>query len=289
MKQFVKLIIWILLISSHHQLKAQNYPYPLSPDTISGKQGKIVYMAEHFWDTINIGDSLIFKAPTLLLDYVYLLRHIDDNLKQYKNIKKFVSLCADNPSTIKLITFWLDNILFDARSPQYNEPIYLIFLKEVQKTNFDKEIKMFAKERLKILTKNEIGKQANNFVFKDKKGISHKLSDIEAPLILLIFNNPDCSLCHKAENSIQKDEIIQKYINNDSLKIVSIALDADYNAWLNHHYPDNWVVGFDCQNKIIKKRLYNIQYLPSMYLLDHDKKVIVKEADYEMVKACFWP
>lgn len=43
----------------------------------------------------------------------------------------------------------------------------------------------------------------------------------------------------------------------------------------------NWYVGFDVDNEISSSRLYDIQRLPSIYLLDQNKRVLLKEADYE--------
>ncbi len=53
----------------------------------------------------------------------------------------------------------------------------------------------------------------------------------------------------------------------------------------NHHYDENWDVGYDKDVTIFSNRLYDIQTLPSMYLLNEQKEVIVKEADYNRIVA----
>lgn len=58
-------------------------------------------------------------------------------------------------------------------------------------------------------------------------------------------------------------------------------IDAEYEEWMKHSYPSNWIVGYDKEKVIYKLRLYDIQRLPCIYLLNKDKRVLLKEADYD--------
>jgi thioredoxin-related protein len=108
--------------------------------------------------------------------------------------------------------------------------------------------------------------------------------ETEAPLLLLIFNNPDCSLCHRTEEEIEGDSTIQRMIRQGRMRVLAITPDADFEEWERHHYPHNWMVGFDREKAIYGQRLYDIQRLPCMYLLDKDKRVLLKEANYERLR-----
>ena len=131
------------------------------------------------------------------------------------------------------------------------------------------------------MNKNQVGKQANDISFVTKEGYTNSLYKVEAPLLLLVFNNPDCSLCHQTENSIAQNELLQAMLNSGRLKLLAITPDTDYEEWLNHKYPSNWLVGYDKEKVIYEQRLYDIQRLPCLYLLDKDKRVLLKEADYD--------
>ena len=102
---------------------------------------------------------------------------------------------------------------------------------------------------------------------------------------MLIFNNPDCSLCHLAEEHIANDEKIQALLNIGKLNILAITPDAEYDDWMKHKYPANWLVGYDMERNIYNHRLYDVQRLPCMYLLDKDKCVLLKEADYDRISS----
>lgn len=256
----------------------QNFVYPVPPDSICGRQDRINYMVERFWTEEAIADTVNFQRPRLLLDYLYLLKQADE---RQKHVQSFVSLACKQESTFGLILYWLDNILYDSSSPHYNENLYSSFLNAVINSDADSVMKLIPQQRIEMMNKNQVGKQANDFSFVNKKGYTNSLHKIEAPLLLLVFNNPDCSLCHQAERSIAQNELLQTLLNSGRLKLLAITPDADYEEWMNHTYPSNWLVGYDKEKFIYNQRLYDIQRLPCLYLLDKDKRVLLKEADYD--------
>ena len=73
-------------------------------------------------------------------------------------------------------------------------------------------------------------------------------------------------------------------IRQGRMRVLAITPDADFEEWERHHYPHNWMVGFDREKAIYGQRLYDIQRLPCMYLLDKDKRVLLKEANYERLR-----
>lgn len=255
----------------------QNFAYPVPPDSIDGRQDRINYMAKHFWTESTIADTANFQGPKLLLDYLYLLKQTDE---QQKCVQSFVSFACRQENTFGLILYWLDNILYDSSSPHYNENLYSSLMNAVIISDADSIMKLIPLKRMEMMKKNQVGKQANNFSFVNKEGHNNSLYKVEAPLLLLVFNNPDCSLCHQTEKSIVQNELVQSWMNSGRLKLLAITPDADYEEWMNHTYPSNWLVGYDKEKVIYEQRLYDIQRLPCLYLLDKDKRVLLKEADY---------
>jgi len=256
----------------------QNFIYPVPPDSIHGRQERINYMAEHFWTESAIADTANFQSPRLLLDYLYLLKQADE---QQEHILSFVSLACKQESTFGLILYWLDNILYDSSSPHYNENLYSSLMNAVTNSDADSVMKLIPRQRIEIMNRNQVGKEANDFSFVDKKGNANSLYGIEAPLLLLVFNNPDCSMCHQAEQDIAQNDLLQSLLDSGKLKLLAVTPDADYDEWMNHTYPSNWLVGYDKEKIIYGQRLYDIQRLPCMYLLDKDKRVLLKEGDYD--------
>lgn len=256
----------------------QNFIYPVPPDSIGGRQDRINYMAKHFWTESTIADTTYFQSPKLLLDYLYLLKQTDE---LQKCVQSFVSLACKQEKTFGQILYWLDNILYDSSSPHYNENLYSSMMNAVIISDADSAMKLIPKQRVEIMKKNQVGKQAHDFSFVTKDGDTNCLYKVEAPLLLLVFNNPDCSLCHQTEKSIVQNELLQSLMNCGRLKLLAITPDAEYKDWVDHTYPSNWIIGYDKEKAIYKQRLYDIQRLPCLYLLNKDKQVLLKEADYD--------
>lgn len=276
----MKRCILIIFFVCPYIMMAQTFHYPMPPDSISDREGRIAYMVNHFWNEQSISDTANFQSPKLLLDYLYLLKQTEE--KQLDNdIKHFVSLACRKKQIFGQILFWLDQILYDSSSPHYEEEVYMRFMTEVVASEADSVMKLLPKVRVKMMRQNRVGELANDFSYVDKKGKLHRLYEIDAPLLLLVFNNPDCILCHQAEEAINEDSLLQNMLNGEQLKVLAITSDADVKDWKRHKYPSNWATGFDKDATIYEKRLYDIQRLPCIYLLDKGKRVLLKEADYK--------
>ena len=270
-------LILLLVLACPNIINAQGFAYPVPPDSIRDRQGRICFMVEHFWNEQTIADTACFQSPKLLLDYLYLLKQTE---KTESYVHSFISLACRQEDTFGLILYWLDNVLYDSSSPHYNESLYLKLMDAVVASDADSVMKLIPRQRIEIMSKNQVGRRANNFSFVDKRGRESDLYSIEAPMLLLIFNNPDCSLCRQTEERITQSEELKALLSGRKLKVLAITPDADYNDWLQHTYPPDWLVGYDKENAIYTQRLYDIQRLPCIYLLDKNKRVLLKEADY---------
>ena len=69
-------------------------------------------------------------------------------------------------------------------------------------------------------------------------------------------------------------------ISAGNLAVLNIYIDEDIAAWRDYMpvYPEEWYNGFDPDYVIRTDMLYNVRAIPSLYLLDEDKTVIMKDA-----------
>ena len=53
--------------------------------------------------------------------------------------------------------------------------------------------------------------------------------------------------------------------------------------WQEHigDYPKEWIIAYDPSLTLRNMDIYNIRAIPSLYLLDKDKKVLLKDAPEE--------
>ena len=79
---------------------------------------------------------------------------------------------------------------------------------------------------------------------------------------------------------LDKDPVISGLIAAGTMKVLNIYIDEDLDAWRSYMpiYPEIWYNGFDPDLVIRGETLYNVRAIPSLYLLDRDKTVIMKDA-----------
>jgi hypothetical protein len=79
---------------------------------------------------------------------------------------------------------------------------------------------------------------------------------------------------------LKGDQRISSMISSGVLAVLNIYIDEDLQAWREYMpiYPEEWYNGFDPDLVIRTDNLYSVRAIPSLYLLDKDKRVIMKDA-----------
>ena len=101
----------------------------------------------------------------------------------------------------------------------------------------------------------------------------------------MIFGNPDCTACKDLMAQMNGAPGISARIADGSLKVVDIYIDEDIELWRSRMeaYPASWINGYDPTFTIRTDLSYNVRAVPSLYLLDAKKTVLLKDATPERV------
>ena len=107
-----------------------------------------------------------------------------------------------------------------------------------------------------------------------------KLYDVQADNVILFFSNPGCEDCKAVIDQLSSLPDLNGAIAAGVLAVVNVYPDEDLSQWHAYApvYPDNWYNGYD-QDLAVGAGLYNLRAIPSLYLLDKDKKVVFKDVD----------
>ena len=175
----------------------------------------------------------------------------------------------------------VDKYLFDPNSPLRDEDLYGAYAAclaayegytDVQREKYARDARLCAL--------NKVGTRAADFRFADRRGKMRALYGVEAPYTLLFFSNPGCEACMSIINVLKEDPQISSMISSGRLKVLNIYIDEDLDAWRSYMpvYPEEWYNGFDPDFVIRNETLYNVRAIPSLYLLDSEKTVLLKDA-----------
>ena len=176
--------------------------------------------------------------------------------------------------------------LYDPNSPVRNEDLYLPYVSRLAVSDYvDPDMKPAYDHDAQMCSLNMIGSPAADFTFTDLGGKRHTLYGVKAETTLLFFTNPGCPACKEIIESLTSDGKIAALVASGRLAVVNVYIDEELDKWRENAsvYPKNWYNGYD-QSYIIRSDVtYNVRAIPSLYVLDSEKKVIMKDAPVENV------
>ena len=75
-------------------------------------------------------------------------------------------------------------------------------------------------------------------------------------------------------------------ISAKKLKVLSIYPDEELDEWKKHRndFAKEWTNGYDKELVIKNKNLYDLRAIPTLYLLDKNKTVLLKDATLQKVE-----
>ena len=99
-------------------------------------------------------------------------------------------------------------------------------------------------------------------------------------LFAVFINNPGCHACEEGIEALKQAPAINNEFAAGNLKILAVYPDEDKEEWERHlpDFPKEWINGYDKKLVIKEKNLYDLKAIPTLYLLDKDKKVLLKDA-----------
>ena len=274
-------------------------PFPAAtiPGMITDQNEAVEYLSLHYWDGITEtertypSDSLIVSGVRLsdveqkFADWTSVLSMATPQVVEKSVARLYDRALAcerKNPSSNVFETFCdlTYKYLYDPNSPMRNEDIYYHFVKRLASyEGISQEVRDKYAYDAKMCSLNKVGTVAADFRFADKNGKIRTLHSIEAPVILLFFSNPGCTMCYDIIQTLSGSEAISERIAAGQLAVLNIYIDEDLEGWRSYMsiYPENWYNGFDPDLVIRTENLYNVRAIPSLYLLDENKKVLFKD------------
>ena len=131
---------------------------------------------------------------------------------------------------------------------------------------------------LELALKNRVGEPATDFTYTLADGKKGTLYHTKADYLLLFFYNPDCHACKEITDQLTASPLVTEWIRNNKLKILE--------AWKNHisDMPASWINSYDSAVSRKKDEIYDLKAIPTLYLLDKDKKVVLKDGTFNQVE-----
>lgn len=261
------------------ELDAHELPLPQIPDSITSPSAKADYMMLHFWDAMDFSDP-VKVADTLLLEqtfsnFVYLLPKTSGveaiNAAMYALVKQ----AAATPDALRRVSQTAEKYLYDVESPFQSDTLFEIYLEQLFRTKSADEDRY--RGLLKEVKQNATGSIAPDFSFA-----STRLSDVasNAFYTLLVFYENDCTDCQNIIEMMKTDDNLANLVSGGTINVVAIDLNTTNDGLVL--LPSGWIGA----QTSAPEDLYVMRRTPSLYLLDSERRVVLKDTSYPVVASC---
>ncbi len=263
---------------------------PRPPVLLTGDSLRIRWMAEHYWDNLDWSDTTWIADTSVLETYftpwAQLLAQMPESEAATLSGALFRKGDAHPDMQLRMMDaaeyFW-----HHPNSPFRNEALFVPVLEAVTEAPGIEDIyKVRPRAQLASALKNRPGTRAADFAYVMGGGGRGTLHGFRAEYTLLMFYNPGCPECTRIEEYIPQSEVFAPLIASGRLKVLAVYPDDDVMAWRSHlpQMPAGWTVGHAPVDKG-GTAAYDLPGIPALYLLDRNKRVLVKDCPEDIIEA----
>lgn len=238
------------------------------------------YLRTHYWDTFDFADTLfIARADTL---------HMLDAFASY------VALGADSVAMADLVRrasvsrpmldyfgMLAERVLHDPNSPLRDVERYIPVLRgKLASPWYDTLERLGPETELRLALRNRVGEQAGDFRCTLASGATTRLYDLRADYTLLLLTDPECPMCRRTTEELLASPRLNELAERGTLRILTLYSGEDTAAWRRSlsHAPRGWLHACDAACTMRDEGIYDLRALPALYLLDREKRVLVKDS-----------
>lgn len=134
----------------------------------------------------------------------------------------------------------------------------------------------------------KVGTQAPNFELPTPEGKKVQLSDFKGKYVLIDFWASWCPDCRRISPNV---EAIAKEYQGKDLAVLAVSFDIDKEAWVKYINRNGAPINEVHVSELKKMKesavakAFGVQWIPSLYLLDKDGKVLLATVEVSKVEA----
>ncbi|MDR1524231.1 MAG: DUF5106 domain-containing protein [Tannerella sp.] len=261
-----------------------NFERAVPPAVMTNPQERADYLITHFWDKFDFTDTMYCHVPNIteqaFVDFIALFPHASSYDKISGGVKKMLASAEVDNVMYKYFCSTAERYLYTPNSPMRNDDYYTPFVEHiVESSKVTDTHKIRFRALLHLLYRNRTGSKAEDFSYTMASGKTGNLYSLSAKYLLLMFYNPDCVECQHTMEILKNSTAVAGAVSSGSLKVLAVYPDENIEAWEKHKkdIPPSWINAYDKSQAIKNSEIYDLKAIPTLYLLDRDKKVILKD------------
>ena len=257
---------------------------PSVPASLHTPNERAGYIITHFWDAMDFSDTsrscnTVFMEQNFS-NFISVFPYADD-ISRKTAVNTLMQKANANSEAYAILVDIAEKYLYNFDSPVYSEEYYILFLRNILDSPMaaDDPRSIRLKFRWDAINKNRPGMTAADFVYTTSGGNTATLYSTHiTSRLLLIFYDPDCEHCKEVMGELQSNQSLYDVVSSGKLQVLAIYSGDDHDLWIRtaSSLPQYWSVGYDT-GILQENGSYVIRTLPTLYLLDANKQVILKE------------
>lgn len=242
------------------------------------------YLRWHYWDNFDFADTLFLtRADTLQLveAYARYITVISDRPTDPAPMDTLMRRASTSRPMLDYFAMLASKVLHDPNSPLRNDEFYIPVLRaQLASPWYDEYERIGPEYELQTAMQNRLGARANDFRYTLASGATGTLYGVRAEYVLLFINNPGCPMCREIREAITASPMLTEMIERGRLKVLALYPDEDLTEWRAYRdqIPPTWINAYDAGCVVRDRNLYDLSAIPALYLLDRDKRVLVKDS-----------
>ncbi len=264
-----------------------------APDNVANKDSviqakKYEFYKKHYWDNVDFNDERLLRTPvfTSKLERYFtkvLLQQPDTLIKE----ANMVIAKTNDPKFRRYLIQYLFNMANESKIMGMDKMVVALGEKYYLSGQADWADSTFLgklQERITKIKPNLIGNNAPDLLMESVDGQYYRLSEVDAPITILIFWEPNCGHCKKEVPKL-KEEVWDKY-RDKGVKIFAVYTQVDKEPWekfIEEHDLYEWINVYDPYYRSNFRNLYDVYSTPTIYVLDKDKKIVGKRIGVEQL------
>ena len=272
---------------------ALELPLPAVPQTLREPADRADYIIEHFWDGMNFADTLRSHSDDFMeqnfSNFVSVFPYAREDARRRAVDRVMSAAQADSAAYVKLADI-AEKYLYDPNSPMLSEDLYILFLEKlVDSPMLGDYGTLRYRYQMEAALKNRPGMTAADFAYITRDGRSHMLRSTPVRgQLLVIFYDPDCEHCKEIMAGLSGDPSISAAVADGRLTVLALYAEGDRKLWEStvQMLPAEWTAGLVVSD-IIESQRYVLRAMPTIYLMDADKRIILKDAPAAMIAEMF--
>ena len=272
--------------------KQVRFPFPAIPELLTSPDERRDYLLTHYWELFDFADTTLVNNRDVteqgFVNFIALLNEggVTERLAR-ESLENWCGGFMTEAHARKVLMRMADDYLYNPNSPFYNEALYGQYLEALLNTLPADDVRRSTFDfRLKLLKRNSVGQVATDFAYYLPGGERRTLAatPVKSDRLLLVFYDPECESCHAVLGQMAANRALAEAVEAGKLSVLAVYTEGNDAAWRKAlpDMPAGWLVGSD-REAVKNGALYDLKAMPSLYLLDGKKRVLLKDAPFESI------